>query len=71
MNPKPAASGLGVSFPQHADKHRPEHTVLLAVDHEFAERGAFPGVPRTRRSARRGRGLGDKRVLGLRVSRAA
>jgi hypothetical protein len=24
MNPRPAASGLGVSHPQHADKHCPK-----------------------------------------------
>jgi len=37
MNPRPAASGLGVNLPQHPDQDRPKHPVLLAVDREFGE----------------------------------
>jgi hypothetical protein len=36
VNPRLAASGL-VCLPQHADEHRPEYPVLLAVDRQLGE----------------------------------
>jgi hypothetical protein len=44
MNPKPAASGLRVSFPQHADEHRPG-PILLAVDQQLGEGAALRIAP--------------------------
>lgn len=46
---------LAVSLPRHADEHRPERPVLVAVDQQLGE-GAGLRVARTRPSARRARG---------------
>jgi hypothetical protein len=38
---------LAVAFPQHADQHRPEDPVLLAVDQQFGDSMVAPSkLPR-------------------------
>jgi hypothetical protein len=43
---------------QHADQHRPERPVLLAVDQQFSEGPALRIAPKTRRSCRTARSRG-------------
>ena len=43
---------------QHANEHRLEDSILLAVDQQFREGATLPGSPRTRRSGRLARSRG-------------
>jgi hypothetical protein len=43
---RPNLEVLAIGLPQHADKHRPQRPVLLAVDQQLGEGAALLEAPR-------------------------
>jgi hypothetical protein len=54
--PEPPTRGSAVALPQHADEHRPQRPVLLAVDQQIRSARSKSGNMRTWSSSARGSG---------------